>query len=109
MFADFLFSRTRDAKIRQGKPLRVTLLRDRPWCSCETRNGGSKKHTGWWVVSIQRCLWLCRSKVAARYEARARGPYSPLHDAQRVEDPTFVRFIRRSSLVLMEAPRRSRA
>lgn len=33
----------------------------------ETRNGGSKKRTGWWVVSIQRCLWLCRSKVAARH------------------------------------------
>lgn len=49
-------------------------------CSCEMRECGSEKCAGRWVVSIQRCLWLCRGKVAVRRTLlSSRG-------ARRVED-----------------------
>lgn len=51
-------------------------------CSCEMRECGSEKCAGRWVVSIQRCLWLCRGKVAVRHSERA----ILLRGARRVED-----------------------
>lgn len=42
------------------------------------------------MVPIQRCLWLCRGKVAARHSLCERAALR--RGAHQVEDPTFVRF-----------------
>lgn len=62
-------------------------------CSCETRECGSEKCAGRWVVSIQRCLWLCRGKVAVR-RSHERAVLLSSRGARRVEDPRFVSFAR---------------
>ncbi|KOC64798.1 hypothetical protein WH47_00301 [Habropoda laboriosa] len=50
--------------------LRAAFVR----CSCEMRECSSEKCAGRWVVSIQRCLWLCRGKVAVRHSEESRTP-----------------------------------
>lgn len=62
-----------------------SALSERLWCSREMRECSSEKCAGWWVVSIQRCLWLCRGKVAARHSPCERAR-TPLRGARRVED-----------------------